>query len=394
MYGIGGTPPTRGVVTWGEHQSTVDYPPAFLYEYAIVGRVFGAMFPDYPDGLAILVAVKLPILLANLGLTWLLFGAVRRVAGRPEPARWAALAYWLNPATLFGGEMLGYVDPLFTLPAVAGLILAYAKRYRWAGVLAGLAIATKPQGILIGPAFALALWQAGGVRAIAAAGATFVTTVGLLVLPFLARGATGNMLLAFGAFYQRRDTMSAFAANAGWIINWFLRSSMAVPEIGWRAFLVLVPRPLAISRFRELGYPNPRPICAAAVLSVIAWAMWVSSRARDLAMGAALGAFTVHAFFVLNVGMHEGHQLFEVPLLVLAAALRPGLRPLLLVVSAIITLNINIYYGISIGWGWAVPRTLTGVDLGVVLAFANVATLVWFAVVLRREASIDVSAIA
>ena len=114
MYGIGGTPPTRGIVTWGERWSTVDYPPVFLYEYAIVGRIFGALFPDYPDGVALLVAIKLPVLLANAGMTWLLFAAVRRMTGRVEPARWAALAYWLNPATLFGGEMLGYVDPLFT----------------------------------------------------------------------------------------------------------------------------------------------------------------------------------------------------------------------------------------------------------------------------------------
>ena len=71
------------------------------------------------------MAVKLPVLLANAGLTWLFFFAVRRVSGREEPARWAALAYWLNPATIFGGEMLGYVDSLYFLPAIAGLTLAH-----------------------------------------------------------------------------------------------------------------------------------------------------------------------------------------------------------------------------------------------------------------------------
>jgi len=87
---------------------------------------------------------------------------------------------------------------------------------------------------------------------------------------------------------------------------------------------------------------------------------------------------------VLNVGMHESHQLFEIPLLVLAAALRPGLRPLLVAVSAIVTLNINFYYGISLGWGWAIPRQITGIDVSVVLAFLNVATLAWFATQLSR----------
>src|SRR5215470_8385361 len=107
MYGVGGTPAARGIVTWGEQWSTVDYPPFFLYEYAIVGKIYRAIFPSYPDSLALLVAVKLPILLANAALTALFFVVVRRFAGRDEPARWAALAYWLNPATIFGGEMLG-----------------------------------------------------------------------------------------------------------------------------------------------------------------------------------------------------------------------------------------------------------------------------------------------
>jgi hypothetical protein len=385
MYGVGGIPPTRGVVTWGQRQTTVDYPPFFLYECALIGHVYRAFFPEYPDGLPLLVAVKLPVLFANAGLTWLLFATVRRFSGRSDAARWAALAYWLNPATLFGGEMLGYVDPLFTLPAVAGLVLAYSGRVWWAGFLVAIAVATKPQGILIGPAFALVLWQTGGLWAMGKAGVTFGGTLACIALPFYLRGAMGNIGLAFGALYERRDTMSAYAANVGWIVNWALRSWFGVPELGWKAFLQVVRRPLAISRFRELGFPNPRPIATGAVVALSAWAVWTARHTKELAVAAAVGAFTVHAFFVLSMGVHESHQLFEVPLLVLAAALRPRLRPLFAAVSTVITLNINYLYGIGLGWGWAVPRTITGIDVSVVLAFVNVGILVWFARVLSRE---------
>lgn len=385
MYGVGGTPPTRGEVTWGERWTTVDYPPVFLYEYGIVGRVYGALFPSFPDSTALLIAVKLPVLLANIALTLLLFVVVRRIAGDEAPARWAALAYWLNPATLFGGEMLGYVDPVYTLPAIAGLVLAYFGRPWLAGALVGIAVATKPQGVLIGPAFALALWQAGGVGAVARAAVTSAGAVVVAILPFYARGALPNMWLAFGAFDSRRDTMSAYAANIGWIVNWYLRSRFGMPEVGPRAFLRLVPRPLAISRFRELGYPDPRLPGRLAAIAAILWALWRARRSRDLAIAAAIGAFTVDAFFVLNVGLHEHHQLFAIPLLVLAAALRPRLRPLCLVLSAIVALNINAVYGIGIGLGWAVPRTVTGVDFTVVLAFVNIGVLGWFAHCLRRE---------
>ena len=393
MYGNGGSPPTRGVVTWGEVWTTVDYPPFFLYEYAIVGRIYRLLFPAYPDSTALLIAVKLPVLLANIGLTALFFYAVRFVSGRDEPARWAALAYWLNPATIFGGEMLGYVDALYFLPAIAGLLLAYSSRPWWAGLLVAVALSTKPQGILIGPAFAVALWQAGGLRAIARASVTFVVTLAVVVLPFYVTDAVPNMLLAFGSFGVRRDTMSAYAANIGWIINWALRGWLGLPEFGFpKAFLQQVPRPLAITRFMELGYPDPRPIARAAVVAATGWAMWVTRRRGDLAVAAALGAFTIHAFFVLSPGVQEHHQLFEVPLLVLAAALRPRFRPLFVVVSAIVALNINYLYGASLGMGWNAPRMMTGVDLSVLLAFFNIGVLIWFARRLSVEAMMDVAA--
>lgn len=384
MYGVGGTPPERGIVRWGEQWSTVDYPPFFLYEYAVVGRLFKSIDPAFRDGLALLAAIKLPVFIANGLLTWLLFWTVRQASGNEAAARWAALAYWLNPATIFGAEMLGYVDPLLTLPAIAGLVLAWRGRRWLAGVLIAVAVATKPQAVLVGPAFALLLWRTAGFTGLLQSGVTFVATIVAIALPFALRGAMSNMLLAFGSFYERRDTMSAYAANVGWLINWGLRSWFGVPELGWRAFLQVVPRPLAISRFQELGYPNPRPICSTVIGAAVAWALWTIRRARELSSYALLAAFTVHAFFVLNVGMHESHQLFEVPLLVLAAGLRPDVRPLALVQSAIITLNINFYYGISLGWGWAIPRQLTVVDVSVVLALANLLTLAWLARTLAR----------
>jgi len=91
----------------------------------------------------------------------------------------------------------------------------------------------------------------------------------------------------------------------------------------------------------------------------------------------------------LSPGMHEQHQLFEVPLLALAASLRRRLRPVFAAVSAIVALNINYIYGAGLGMGWAVPRMMTGIDLSVLVAFVNVGVLFWFARRLRDEARAD-----
>jgi hypothetical protein len=151
------------------------------------------------------------------------------------------------------------------------------------------------------------------------------------------------------------------------------------------AFLAPVRRILAVSTVEEIGLPNPRPFGTVLVLSTSAWGLWRIRHARDLALHALGAAFVVHAFFVLGVGVHEHHMMLAVPLLALAAALRPRLRPLFYVVSAIVALNMNVFYGLGYGFGWRIPRGILLIDLSVLLAIANVAALVWHGRILARE---------
>ena len=97
----------------------------------------------------------------------------------------------------------------------------------------------------------------------------------------------------------------------------------------------------------------------------------------------------MHALFVVSVGVHEHHMMLAVPMLALAAALRPRLRPLFYAVSAIVALNMNVFYGLGYGFGWRIPRGITLIDLSVLLAIANVAALVWHGRTLAREATRD-----
>src|SRR5262249_2615176 len=85
------------------------------------------------------------------------------------------------------------------------------------------------------------------------------------------------------------------------------------------------------------------------------------------------------------VQVHENHLFAAVPLLVIAAAGRRRLVPVLAVVTAIVALNLNLFYGISEDVGYAVPRSVTIVDFTVVLAAINCAALVWHGMVFRRE---------
>jgi hypothetical protein len=387
VYGIGGDPPVRGLMQWGELFTTTDYPPVAMYEMALVGVVYRAIWPDFPDAWPLTVAVKLPGLCAGALLTLSLFVAVRRLTGRDDAARWAALAYWANPATIVNGEVLGYLDPLVMLPATGAFLLASGGHPALAGASLGLALLTKPQALLVGPAFVWLVWSTSRGRGLARAAAGGMAAIVAGVLPYALAGALPNMWLAFGSWSARRDILSGYAANLWWIVTWLARAYDSIDAYGFPgAFLRPVRRILAITNFTALGLPHPRPYGTAFVAIALGTSFWLARRTRDPGVLAGLAAFTVHTFFTLAVSVHEHHLMLAVPLLAIAGALRPAFRPVLVGASAVCALNMNLFYGISAGWGWAIPRDLTPIDASVLLAFANVGLYVWHGRALVAEA--------
>src|SRR5262249_51185574 len=120
------------------------------------------------------------------------------------------------------------------------------------------------------------------------------------------------------------------------------------------------------------------PLVAAAIAG--AWclrACWHTLGTVRLSLHAALAALTVHIFFVLMLGMREPRQTLEVPLLALAAALEPALRPVFYVVTIVVALNMNLFDGLALSMRWAIPRGITIVDLSVIVAAVNLAALFW-----------------
>jgi hypothetical protein len=377
MYGVGGDPPVRGTLRFGRFVTTVDYPPVALYAMGLVGLVYRATLPTYPDDWRLTAAVKLPGLVAGALLTALLYLTAYRATGRQRVAELAALACWLNPATLLNGEILGYLDPLLMLPAVGALVLVHRQQFVWAGTVLSMAVLTKPQGILIVPACLLAITRLGGCSALRRAGAGAVAMGAAIFLPFVLAGTLPNAVNAFSSF-ARRDILSAYAANIWWIVNWLERARLMLPDVGFPdAYLRPVARILALSSFLNLGWPNPRPYMALAIAIIVGWALWRTRRSRDLGLHAAVAALTVHAYFTLAVGVHENHIMLAVPLLALAAAFHREFRGPFVLISVVAALGMNMFYGFGRGMGWAIPRTLTILDLSVVNASVNVGTFVW-----------------
>ena len=376
-----GDSPDRHWLTFDGDVATVNYPPVALYAFAGVGRLYQAAFPTFPASIALTIAIKLLGVLAGAGLTMLIWSAVTSFDGSAG-GRWAALAFWANPAVILHGAVLGYFDVVFALPAVAALVAASRQQAATAGALLAISCLTKPQGILVLPALAVALsprrtgsWRASGLALFAAALAASVC-----LAPIVAAGAFGNMCAAVARLVTG-GLLSGDALNAWWLVTYF---GQVVHDLGGGTLTAALTQPVVNVSipdfFARAGMDASVGMFAAlglgawtAVVAAVGWATWQARDGADLPGLSALAAFTVHAYAVLALQVHENHLFLALPLLAIVAASRPQYRTLFLAVTGIAALNLNLMYGFGEEIGYAIPRSLTGIDATVIVAALNCA---------------------
>jgi hypothetical protein len=395
MYGVGGTPPERRVLEYAGASATVDYPPLALYELGAAGQAYWLWSSrHFPNATPLNAFVKLPAIAAEIGIALLVFAIVRAKAG-VAAAQLATLAFWLNPASLFDASILGYLDAQYILPAIAAIAAAASGWPALSGVLIAASILTKAQGVFMAPAVAVAIWTMGPADARIArllrASAGALAAGAAIVAPIVLAGGWPNMVQALGRL-ATHDMLSANAANLWWIVGYALRAWYSMHDMGVWAALAAPAKILGIQRVIDIGYPDPRRIGIVLTIAATAWATWRVARdaprtSPDLWLVVGFAAFTVHAYATLSAQVHENHLFAAVPLLILAAAGRRAFRPIAIGVSAVVALNLNLFYGFGDGIGWALPRAMSKIDLTVFLALLNCFLLSWHARVLHRQGS-------
>ena len=263
-----------------------DYPPGFLYVLWLLGAAF--------DGDLLRAAVKTISIPADIAIAILLARLVWRHAGRG--AAIVAAALWsLQPAPIFAGPYWGQVDAVGTLPFLAALLAAGARRWVLAGVLGGLATMIKPQFtialgvVLVAAAIAYIRdrdWRPG-VRAASAAAATGI----VLAFPFGL--GLGPFLALIRSASETYPYTSLYAFNIWAVVGDFWK-----PDDGY----VVIGGVLLV-----LGL-------LAAVLPLL-WR-------RDTAALLAVGAAAAMAFYFLPTRAHERYLFPALALLLPFAVLR------------------------------------------------------------------------
>ena len=152
---------TNGLAGFYERDFFHDYTPGYLYILWVVGVVGQALFgPEGPGDL-----IKVPAILADLAIGWLVWSMILELGGRRSLALAAALVAVLNPVTWFDSIVWGQVDSVGVVFLLLGLRDVWRDRPERAAAFTVIAALIKPQlGILI-PILAVvtirrALWPA------------------------------------------------------------------------------------------------------------------------------------------------------------------------------------------------------------------------------------------
>ena len=151
---------TNGLHGFYERPGFHDYTPGYLYVLWFIG-VVGQVTGGIGD------LIKVPPILADIALAYLVWSMVRELGGSERSAKIGAFLVLVNPVTWFDSVVWGQVDSVGVVVLLLGLRELWRDRPERAAILAALAALIKPQlGILI-PIVAIvvirrAFWPKGG----------------------------------------------------------------------------------------------------------------------------------------------------------------------------------------------------------------------------------------
>ena len=164
---------------------SVGYPPPWPL---LTGLIYAGAHAVSGSFLLYNLALKLPVIAANVGLAYLVAAVLRDRGATPATCRWAWTFLLLNPFLLYVGAAWGEIDALVALLALAALWLLSHRRLEASALLLALAACVKPTAL---PLLAAAVLALSGESLLRAARYAVVCLAGVAlfyVAPFFAFG--------------------------------------------------------------------------------------------------------------------------------------------------------------------------------------------------------------
>ncbi|MGA8576801.1 MAG: phospholipid carrier-dependent glycosyltransferase [Candidatus Cybelea sp.] len=368
---------SHGFSTFYSTIGFVDYPPGYFYILAAIGHAWHLFFSAHDPGFAILRGlVKLPAILADLGVGALVYAIVLRFASA-RIALGAAALYLLNPATIYISALWGQVDSVaggFALLSIYALLrskdagLQNGRQSAWiifAWLTFAYSLLIKPQAAALLPllvAFAFADPRCRRERIVASAIGAAASL--LLALALTEPFHPSNPVAALVWLYDRyHNGAIVYAYNSVNAFNlWAIRGTLWVPDT----------QPILGLQQWIWGI-----LLVAAALALIVWRYLQDRTDESLLEGCAIAAL---AFFALATRMHERYSfnglLFTIVCLPFARRYLWGAVALSAVLLANLIYSLQYLYVVTGSVPGANAQNLWG-GWTVAFSFLSVGTFFW-----------------
>ena len=289
----------HGLVAMTDNVHVVVYPPLSMLLIGAAGVVSASLSAALDVGNGLLVfLIKLPPIVADIGLAWLVARMLRGREPRVRLVSAALIAF--NPAFFYLSAVWGQTDSVYVFFAVAALA-ALGRRAIETGWLAyGLAVASKVQPLLLAPVIVIGSLRARQPGRLATGVAIACLLLAALTIPWLAGGGAATYL---GNLWGLTPRLDDSATNL-----WYLLRLGDTTQ-------------LALASQHPVGLPVPASAIAyamlAAVAALVCGALWWHRAAVGLVLPAAILGM---APYMLLAGMRERYLLPALPFALLFAA--------------------------------------------------------------------------
>jgi hypothetical protein len=161
--------------------TTVGYPPPWPLMLGVIYRVVYAVVPNF---LVYNLAIKLPIIAANIALAWLVAVVLKRLGAQSSTARKAWIFMLFNPFLLYASTAWGQFDSIVALLCLGALLVLDQGKVKRSAVLLALAIAFKPTPLALIPIAFFYLKDKPFRQTLSYYGVLFISSLLFWVAPF------------------------------------------------------------------------------------------------------------------------------------------------------------------------------------------------------------------
>jgi dolichyl-phosphate-mannose-protein mannosyltransferase len=162
----------------------LDYPPGYMYVLYLIGVIHHTFGLEWGSDSSLLI-LKMPAMLADLILSYLLFNLARGLGNLSNmQSIGIAFLYAFNPAVWLNSAIWGQIDAFFMLFALGTFFLQQKGKLVRASALLALAILLKPQALLFGPFILIDVLRRRNMRLFTKCLLTGILTMIVITLPF------------------------------------------------------------------------------------------------------------------------------------------------------------------------------------------------------------------